>query len=91
MNELEEKKLERRLRLIEGQVRGIIRLLSEDRSPVEILTQISAIQEGLKGVARSIMREYLTATTYSAIRSRNRRERTRFIEQLLSTLFRFSF
>ena len=91
MKEQEGKKLERRLRLIEGQVRGIIRLLAEDRSPVEILTQISAIQEGLKGVARSILKEYLTSTTYSAIRSRNKRERSRFIEQLLSTLFRFTF
>ena len=49
----------KRLRRIEGQVRGLERMVEEDRYCVDILTQISSVQEALRGVGRELMRNHL--------------------------------
>jgi len=48
-----------RLRRIEGQVRGVQRMIDEGRYCPEILIQIASIQKALHGVSREIMREHL--------------------------------
>ena len=50
----------RRLRRIEGQVRGLQRMVEEDRYCADILTQVSSTQEALRAVARALMRNHLT-------------------------------
>jgi DNA-binding FrmR family transcriptional regulator len=47
--------LQRRLSRIEGQVRGVERMVSEDRYCIDVLTQISAIRAGLDRVALSLV------------------------------------
>ena len=44
-----------RLRRIEGQIRGIARMIDEDRSCVDVLTQVSSAREALRGVARVLL------------------------------------
>jgi DNA-binding FrmR family transcriptional regulator len=46
----------KRLRRIEGQVRGLQRLVSEERYCADILVQISSVQEALRSVGRALMR-----------------------------------
>ena len=58
----------KRLRRIEGQVRGIQRMVEEDRYCADILTQISSVQEAMRGVARELMRNHLKHCATSAIR-----------------------
>lgn len=48
-----------RLRRIEGQVRGIQKMVAEDRYCADILIQISAVHEALRGVGRELMRNHL--------------------------------
>lgn len=48
-----------RLRRIEGQVRGVHRMVEEGRYCPEILVQISSVQEALRGVSREVMRNHL--------------------------------
>lgn len=48
-----------RLRRIEGQIRGIHRMVDEDRYCPDILVQISSVQEALRGVSRELMRNHL--------------------------------
>lgn len=62
-----------RLRRIEGQVRGLRNMVAEDRYCVEILTQISSVQEALRGVSKVIMRNYLEHCASEAIRKGGRR------------------
>jgi DNA-binding FrmR family transcriptional regulator len=50
--------LRRRLRRIEGQVRGIERMVEEDRYCIDILTQISAIQAALDKVALGLLNDH---------------------------------
>ena len=59
----------KRLRRIEGQVRGLQKMVDEDRYCADILTQISSVQEALRGVGRELMRNHLKHCATGAIRS----------------------
>ncbi|HEX6534339.1 MAG TPA: metal-sensitive transcriptional regulator [Gemmatimonadaceae bacterium] len=59
----------KRLRRIEGQVRGLQKMVEEDRYCADILTQVSSVHEALRAVARELMRNHLKHCAASAIRS----------------------
>jgi CsoR family transcriptional regulator, copper-sensing transcriptional repressor len=59
----------KRLRRIEGQVRGLQRMVDEDRYCPDIMTQISSAQEALRSVGRELMRNHLKHCAATAIRS----------------------
>jgi CsoR family transcriptional regulator, copper-sensing transcriptional repressor len=59
----------KRLRRIEGQVRGLHKMVEEDRYCADIMTQISSVQEALRGVGRELMRNHLKHCAATAIRS----------------------
>lgn len=59
----------KRLRRIEGQVRGIQRMVQEDRYCPDILTQVAAAQAALRSVARELTRNHLKHCTSAAIES----------------------
>ena len=58
-----------RLRRIEGQVRGLQKMVDEDRYCADILTQISSVHEALRGVGRELMRNHLKHCATGAIRT----------------------
>jgi DNA-binding FrmR family transcriptional regulator len=58
----------KRLRRIEGQVRGIQKMVEEDRYCADILTQISSVHEALRAVGRELMRNHLKHCATSALR-----------------------
>jgi len=58
-----------RLRRIEGQVRGLQKMIEEDRYCADILTQISSVQEAMRGVSRALMRNHLKHCAATAIRA----------------------
>lgn len=57
-----------RLKRIEGQVRGLERMVEEERYCADILTQLSSVQEALRGVARELMRNHLKHCATAAIK-----------------------
>jgi DNA-binding FrmR family transcriptional regulator len=59
----------KRLRRLEGQVRGIQKMVESDRYCADVLTQISAVHEALRSVARELMRNHLKHCASSAIRA----------------------
>lgn len=59
----------KRLRRIEGQIRGLQKMVVEDRYCADILTQISSVQEALRGVGRELMRNHLKHCATGAIRT----------------------
>jgi DNA-binding FrmR family transcriptional regulator len=65
--EVKERNL-KRLRRIEGQVRGLQRMVEEDRYCADILTQIASVHEALRGVGRQLMRNHLRHCAATAIR-----------------------
>ena len=59
-----------RLKIIEGQVRGLQGMVDEGRYCVDILVQLAAVQEGLRNTGKLIMRNYLENCATQAIRER---------------------
>lgn len=57
-----------RLRRIEGQVRGLHKMVEEDRYCADIMTQISSVQEALRAVGRELLRNHLRHCAAAAIR-----------------------
>ena len=58
----------KRLRRIEGQVRGLQKMVEEDRYCPDIITQIASVQEALRGVGRQLLRNHLKHCATSAIK-----------------------
>lgn len=59
----------KRLRRIEGQVRGLQKMVEEERYCADIMTQISSVHEALRGVGRELMRNHLKHCASSAIKA----------------------
>jgi DNA-binding FrmR family transcriptional regulator len=60
----------KRLRRIEGQVRGVQKMVEDDRYCADILTQIASVQQALKAVSRELMRNHLRHCAATAIRKK---------------------
>jgi DNA-binding FrmR family transcriptional regulator len=58
----------KRLRRIEGQVRGLARMVEEDRYCPDILMQVASVQEALKSVSRELVRDHLSHCARRALR-----------------------
>jgi DNA-binding FrmR family transcriptional regulator len=58
-----------RLRRIEGQVRGLQKMVVEDRYCADIMTQMASVQEALRAVGRELMRNHLRHCASAAIRT----------------------
>jgi DNA-binding FrmR family transcriptional regulator len=59
----------KRLRRIEGQVRGLQKMVEEDRYCADVMTQIASVHEALRAVGRELMRNHLKHCASSAIKS----------------------
>jgi CsoR family transcriptional regulator, copper-sensing transcriptional repressor len=78
----------RRLRRIEGQIRGLQRMVEEDRYCADILMQVSSTQEALRAVARALMRNHLTHCAANAIRAGSEAEREAMYDELLGMIYK---
>ena len=59
----------KRLRRIEGQVRGLQKMIDDDRYCADVMTQISSVHEALRSVGQELMRNHLRHCATSAIRA----------------------
>lgn len=59
----------KRLRRIEGQVRGLQKMVEDDRYCADIMTQIASVHEALRGVGRELMRNHLKHCATGAIKA----------------------
>jgi len=75
----------KRLKNIEGQVRGLEKMVEEEQYCVSILTQISAVRAALKSVGMLILRRHIETCVTEAIQAGGA-ERTRIIDELMSIL-----
>lgn len=57
----------RRLRRIEGQIRGLHKMVNDERYCADIITQVASVQEALRGVARQLLRNHLKHCATTAI------------------------
>ena len=78
----------KRLRRIEGQIRGLQRMVDEEHYCADILVRISSVQEALRSVGRELMRNHLQHCAAQAISKGNRQEATAMYEELLDLMYR---
>jgi DNA-binding FrmR family transcriptional regulator len=79
-----------RLRRIEGQVRGLQKMVDEERYCADVLTQVSSVQEALRGVSRSLLHNHLKHCAAEAIRSDDAARADAMYEELVELVFRSS-
>ena len=77
----------KRLRRIEGQIRGIHRMVEDDRYCPDIITQIASVQEALRGVGRQLLRNHLKHCATSAIK-KGASEADATYDELLELVYR---
>lgn len=64
----EKQKLVRRLKIIEGQVRGLQELLAKDTYCIDIITQTSAVKQALSGIENALMEDHLSHCVVNQIK-----------------------
>ena len=79
----------KRLRRIEGQIRGLHKMVEEDRYCADILTQISAVHEAMRGVGRELMRNHLKHCASTAIRASDSDAEAMY-DELVEMMYRHS-
>ncbi len=78
----------KRLGRIEGQVRGLSRMVEEDRYCIDIVTQITAVRAALRKVEETILRDHVAHCVEGAIASGNKVDQRRKIAELMDVIGR---
>jgi DNA-binding FrmR family transcriptional regulator len=84
---MNKKDLQDRLRRIEGQIRGIQRMVDEDKYCIDILTQLNSATAALKAVGMGLLNEHVRHCVKDSIDQGNSDEK---VEELLAAVARFS-
>jgi DNA-binding FrmR family transcriptional regulator len=79
----------KRLRRIEGQIRGIQKMVEDERYCADIMTQISSAHEALRAVGRELMRNHLKHCATSAIRN-GEAEASAMYDELVDMMYKHS-
>lgn len=85
--EIRERNL-KRLRRIEGQVRGLQRMIEDDRYCADVLTQISSVHEALRSVGRELLRNHLKHCAAAAIRGEDARAAEEMYDEIIEMMYR---
>jgi CsoR family transcriptional regulator, copper-sensing transcriptional repressor len=78
--------IESRLSRIEGQVRGLRKMVDEDRYCIDVLTQVSAVQSALESVALLLLRDHTEHCVAEAIRSGDGGDKVRELSEAVERL-----
>src|SRR5579859_5367334 len=77
----------KRLRRIEGQIRGLQKMVEEDRYCADIIVQVASVQEALRGVARNLMKNHLHHCAAKALQSGKKQETEAMFDELLEVIY----
>ena len=83
------RKLDQRLAKIEGQVRGIRKMIADHRYCVDMLDQISAARSGLGAVGQEILRNHIETCVAAALSGTDKKERQEKVGELVRLFPRF--
>ncbi len=79
---MENDKTLRRLKTIEGHLKGIIRMVEEDAYCIDIIRQIQAVDAALNKVSTQILESHLNSCVITAIQGNNKAERERVLKEI---------
>jgi len=75
-----------RLSRVEGQVSGVSRMIEQQRPCMEVLQQLASVQAALRGVTKTVLRNYLERCVMDAIRSGD----TAVYDELMEAIYKFA-
>lgn len=78
-----------RLRRIEGQIRGIQKMVEQDRYCVDVLTQTSAVVAALHGVEDLVMENHLNTCVADALKSDDPNQKSEKIDEMMTVISKF--
>jgi DNA-binding FrmR family transcriptional regulator len=78
----------KRLQRIEGQVRGIARMVEDDRYCIDVITQISAVRAALRRAEEEVLKDHVAHCVEHAIASGDKREQRKKVAELMDVLER---
>jgi DNA-binding FrmR family transcriptional regulator len=78
----------KRLRRIEGQVRGLARMVEDDRYCIDVVTQLSAVRAALRRAEEEILADHAAHCVENAIASGNKTEQRRKVNELMNVISR---
>ncbi len=90
MHEVTRRAVSTRLKRIEGQVGGLLRMVADDRYCVDILTQINAVRAALHKVEDQILRDHVSHCVANAFASGDPVEQRHKVEELVETIGRMT-
>jgi CsoR family transcriptional regulator, copper-sensing transcriptional repressor len=82
-------RIRHRLKIIEGQARGMVRMIDEDRPCLEVLMQLAATQEALSQVGKLVTRNYLENCVTDALQSGSTQERAKAYDDLMDVIYKY--
>jgi DNA-binding FrmR family transcriptional regulator len=80
--------VQKRLGRIEGQVRGLSKMVDEDRYCIDIVTQISAVRAALRRVEEEVLRDHVAHCVEHAIATGNKADQREKITELMAVIGR---
>jgi DNA-binding FrmR family transcriptional regulator len=89
MNQEKKKQAVTRLKRIEGQVRGLQKMVEEDRYCIDILTQTASVVSALRGVEDLVMNQHLNTCVADAMRSDDPAAKQQKIDEVMTVLSKF--
>jgi DNA-binding FrmR family transcriptional regulator len=78
----------KRLQRIEGQVRGLARMVEDDRYCIDVVTQILAVRAALRRAEEEVLKDHVAHCVEHAINSGDKREQRRKVAELMDVLER---
>jgi CsoR family transcriptional regulator, copper-sensing transcriptional repressor len=82
--------LKKRLHRIEGQVRGIERMVDEDRYCIDILTQVAAVRTALERLGLEVLEDHVTHCVHDALAAGDEQTARKKSQELLAAVERFA-
>jgi DNA-binding FrmR family transcriptional regulator len=89
MDERQKEKVDARLGRIEGQIRGIRKMIGEDRYCMDIIAQLAAATAALRGVEDLVMEQHLQTCVVDAIRSNDEAQKQEKLDEVMQAIARF--
>jgi DNA-binding FrmR family transcriptional regulator len=75
-----------RLRRVEGQVRGLVRMVEDDRYCIDVITQLQAVRAALKRVEEEVLKDHVAHCVEHAIQSGDAKEQRKKVAELMDVL-----
>ena len=72
----------RRLKTIEGHLRGVIRMVEDDAYCIDVIRQIQAVEAALNKVSSQILENHLNSCVITAVQGKDKKERERVLKEI---------